>query len=149
MGDSVIGFLIPADDIARAEDFYREVFGWRMSPIPGQSSEANASAEERPIIEALPVPVDENGLPLESGSITGLLTRRAPEVSGPSITVQVRDIDETLRHANSHGGRTIVGRQEAGEFGFFAFFADPEGNVIHLWENAVPDIRIGVLGASA
>jgi len=34
------------------------------------------------------------------------------------------------------GGSTVVGKTPVGEMGSAAYFTDPEGNVVGLWENA-------------
>jgi predicted enzyme related to lactoylglutathione lyase len=34
------------------------------------------------------------------------------------------------------GGSIALGRQAVGDMGFSAYFTDPEGNVIGLWQNA-------------
>ena len=37
MAGAVVHFEIPADDPQRAQDFYREAFGWGVDPMPDQS----------------------------------------------------------------------------------------------------------------
>ena len=55
---------------------------------------------------------------------------------GPIITVDVEDIDATLATIEELGGTTVTPRQEVGQMGFAAYFNDPEGNLMGLWENA-------------
>ena len=37
MAGAVVHFEIPADDPERAQDFYREAFGWGVDPMPDMS----------------------------------------------------------------------------------------------------------------
>src|SRR5690606_15349347 len=37
MAGQVVHFEIPADDMERAQAFYREAFGWRLNPMPEMS----------------------------------------------------------------------------------------------------------------
>jgi predicted enzyme related to lactoylglutathione lyase len=52
------------------------------------------------------------------------------------IVVDVDSIDESLEKIGGMGGSTVVGKTPVGDMGFAAYFKDPEGNVIGLWETA-------------
>ncbi|WP_211355335.1 hypothetical protein [Blastococcus colisei] len=45
-------------------------------------------------------------------------------------------IEDSLRRIGELGGSTVVGKTPVGEMGFAAYFTDPEGNVMGLWETA-------------
>ena len=45
-------------------------------------------------------------------------------------------IDEALRRVEAAGGKTVTEKMPVGEMGFAGYFADTEGNLIGLWENA-------------
>ena len=62
------------------------------------------------------------------GTLPGLL----------GIVIDVDDIDATLQRIGGMGGSTVVGRTPVAEMGFAAYFTDPEGNVVGLWETARP-----------
>ena len=64
-----------------------------------------------------------------------LLERGAP-VTGPVLAVDVEDIDATLASIEESGGTTVSARQAVGEMGFSAYFTDPEGNLMGLWQTA-------------
>jgi predicted enzyme related to lactoylglutathione lyase len=55
--------------------------------------------------------------------------------NSPVVTVEVDDIDAALESVERHGGKAVVGRTAVGEMGFSAYFADPEGNVLGLWQS--------------
>ncbi|WP_408630667.1 VOC family protein [Micromonospora echinaurantiaca] len=142
-------FELPVDDLARAHAFYSEALGWHIAPLPGLPTislelAAKGKTLQRAIMEAVPTAVGQDGFPVESGMITGILTQRVPEIHNPAIILEVQDIEEALRRVERHGGKIVAGQQAAGEFGFFAYVSDTEGNVLCLWRDVVPGVRIGV-----
>ena len=74
--------------------------------------------------------------PTEPGYIGGGMMQRSQPSQGPIITVDVEDIDATLAKIEQLGGKTVTPRQEVGDMGFSAYFNDPEGNLMGLWQNA-------------
>jgi predicted enzyme related to lactoylglutathione lyase len=63
-----------------------------------------------------------------------MLSREQAATSGPVLVVDVDSIDATLERVGGMGGSTVVGKTPVGDMGFAAYFTDPEGNVIGLWE---------------
>jgi predicted enzyme related to lactoylglutathione lyase len=121
----VVHFEIPADDIDRAREFYREAFGWTMNPIPDMGYTIVQTGE-----------ADANGRPAESGFINGgMLTRQGP-VTSPVVTIEVDDIDAALPAVEKLGGSVARATMAVGDMGFAAYVVDTEGNVIGLWQNA-------------
>ena len=53
-----------------------------------------------------------------------------------SITIDVDDIDATLDEVEAKGGSTVQKKIPVGDMGFAAYFKDPEGNVMGLWQSA-------------
>ncbi|MFC5994253.1 VOC family protein [Pseudonocardia hispaniensis] len=126
MSGRVVHFEIPFDDGERARGFYREAFGWNLQEIPEMAYTMASSG-----------PTTDQGMPSEPGYINGGLFRRAAgPLRGPVIVVDVERIDAALTRIEELGGTTVVPRQPVGEMGFVAYFQDPEGNVVGLWENA-------------
>jgi uncharacterized protein len=126
MAGQVVHFEVPADDLERAQRFYSDAFGWKINPIPEMSYTMVETGPTEPM----------RG-PTEPGMINGgMMARRNSPSSAPVITVQVDDIDDALATIEKHGGKTVVGRQAVGDMGFSAYFADPEGNTMGLWQNA-------------
>lgn len=125
MSGRVVHFEIPFDDGERARGFYREALGWNVQEIPELAYTMVASG-----------PSTEQG-PSEPGYINGGMFQRGDgPVRGPVIVVDVDRIDATLKRVSELGGTTVVDRQPVGDMGFVAYFQDPEGNVVGLWENA-------------
>lgn len=126
--DRVVHFEIPAEDVARAKGFYGSVFGWKM-----QDHEMGGGTYT--FVQT--VPVDDRQVPTEPGAINGGLMRRSPETPHPVITIQVDAIDDALRKVQASGGTVVTPRTEVPGMGWFAYFKDPEGNTMGLWETAV------------
>jgi predicted enzyme related to lactoylglutathione lyase len=128
MPRGVVHFEIPADDEERAAKFYSSAFGWEVSPMPELSYT---------IIKT--TPTDERGMPSVPGSINGGMFRREGTVTSPVVTVDVDDIDEALEMITALGGATVTPRSEVPGMGWAAYFRDTEGNVVGLWQNAMPE----------
>ena len=125
MSGRVVHFEIPFDDGERARGFYKELFGWQVMEMPEMSYAIVMSG-----------PSNDQG-PTESGFINGgMLSRQQAATSGPVLVVDVDSIDETLERIGGMGGSTVVGKTPVGDMGFAAYFTDPEGNVMGLWETA-------------
>ncbi len=126
--DKVVHFEIPADDVARAKEFYGSIFGWDLQDYDmGGGSYTIAQT----------VPVDERQMPTEPGAINGGMMKRSAEAANPVITIQVDAIDEALKKVEAAGGSVVTPRTEVPNMGWFAYFRDSEGNTMGLWERAV------------
>lgn len=121
--DKVVHFEIPADDVARATEFYRSIFGWDLQAVPGM---------DYTMIRT--VPVDDQQLPTEPGAINGGLMERGPDTQTPVITIDVVSIDAAIKAIEDAGGSVVRPRTEIPGMGAFAYFKDCEGNTMGLWE---------------
>ncbi|MCL4353919.1 VOC family protein [Patescibacteria group bacterium] len=122
----VVHFEIPADDIERAQNFYHDVFGWKINEMPKMKYTIVHTG-----------PLDEQNMPKESGFINGGLMERRDEFQHPVITIDVDDIEEALEKITSKGGEVVMKKMEVGDMGWTAYFRDSEGNMIGLWQNKV------------
>jgi uncharacterized protein len=121
----VVHFEIPADDQERARSFYSGAFGWKINPMPEMNYNTVTTT-----------PTDEaTGRPNEPGAINGGLMGREGELVNTVITVDVADIDATLKTVAELGGSVVLPKSAIPDMGFFAYFRDTEGNVLGLWEN--------------
>jgi predicted enzyme related to lactoylglutathione lyase len=123
--DRVVHFELPADDVERAREFYRTAFGWQMNSMPGMGYTMITTT-----------PTNDQGRPSEVGGINGGMLARQGPITAPVVTIGVDDIDAALETVEKLGGTVALGRQAVGEMGFSAYFTDPEGNVVGLWQNA-------------
>jgi predicted enzyme related to lactoylglutathione lyase len=124
MSGRVVHFEIPYDDGDRARTFYQSAFGWDITPMPEMDYTIVSTG-----------PTSEQG-PSEPGYIGGGMLSRSDLSQGPVITVDVEDIEAALAQIEKLGGKTLRPRQEVGQMGFAAYFKDPEGNVVGLWQTA-------------
>jgi len=123
----VVHFEIPAEDLDRARKFYGAVFGWSLqtTPMPGGGEYTSV----------VTTPVDEQTqIPTEPGAINGGMMERSATTPAPVITIDVDAIDAALKNVEAEGGTTVQPRTEIPGMGAFAYFKDPEGNVMGLWE---------------
>ncbi len=127
MSGRVVHFEIPYDDGDRARSFYSNVFGWQMTEIPEMGYTLVASGPET-----------ETG-PTEPGYINGGMMKREQPFTAPNLVIDVESIEAAFEAINSAGGTAVSDRQPVGEMGFAAYFTDPEGNLIGLWESASSD----------
>ena len=125
---SVVHFEIPADDVERAKSFFGSVFGWDLQTMPVGEGEYTTVTT---------TPIDDTMRPTEPGAINGGLMRRSDRTPSPVITIGVDDIDLSLKEVESAGGSTVTPKTPIPEMGAFAYFKDPEGNVMGLWESSV------------
>jgi predicted enzyme related to lactoylglutathione lyase len=122
----VVHFEIPAEDLDRAKSFYGSVFGWDLNTMPMPGGEYTTIST---------VPVDPQTMtPTEPGAINGGMVPRDERTPAPVITVDVEHIDDALEQIQARGGSTVTPRTEIPGMGAFAYFKDPEGNVLGLWE---------------
>ena len=114
---TVVHFEIPANDIERLSRFYHKCFGWTFKEVgmPGL---------EYWIISTGP----------RGKSVGGGMFRKESPDQRPRNFIAVDRIDPAIRTFRAAGGTQIVGKMEVPGMGWSFIGADPEGNVIALWE---------------
>lgn len=121
--DKVQHFEIPAENLDRAKRFYNSVFGWKLKDVPGM---------EYVMVDT--VETDENRQPI-GGTNGGILKKNKDFASMTSVTVTVRDVDETIENAVKSGGRLLKGKEKFLDIGLVAYVEDTEGNVVGIWQS--------------
>jgi predicted enzyme related to lactoylglutathione lyase len=109
----IVHFEIMGKDPAKLREFYAELFGWKINviePIDYGRVEAGVGG---------PLPGPGGGI---------------GKADHPFVTVyvQVLSLDETLKKAESMGGKLVLPPMDTPNGPTIAQFADPEGNVIGL-----------------
>ncbi len=122
--DKVVHFQIPVEDMSRAKEFYRSIFGWEI--------QETGMGRDYQLVTT--TPVDEEGMPTEPGGINGALYLREKPEECPSIVINVPSIDDYLEKVERAGGKVIAPKEPVGDFGLYALVEDTEGNKIGLWE---------------
>lgn len=113
-------FELPADDVERAQAFYAAVFGWTYEDYgPDMAMVESAGAEG------------------ETGVIGGDIFKRETPSDVPTVVISVDSIEDTLAQIVAAGGRRAGDIQTLPEQGRFAYFFDPEGNKIGVWDTKI------------
>lgn len=113
---SIIWFEIPADDPARAQKFYGQLFGWKINAFPGMADYWH---------------IDTGGA--DASPDGGLLTRKHP---GHTITnyILVPSVTKAAAKVKKLGGRIGMEKTAVPQMGYFIVCQDTEGNTFALWE---------------
>jgi len=125
MSGEVGHFEIPADDPERARKFYQSVFGWTLNHDPKLDYTMVRTG-----------PSDAQGRPKAPGYIGGGIVKRGGSLLHPTVTVVVDEILVAEKSVENHGGKVIQRKQPIGDgsMGSMAYFKDPEGNLIGLYQ---------------
>jgi predicted enzyme related to lactoylglutathione lyase len=124
MSGKVVHFELPVDDPERASAFYSGAFGWQLNPMPGMGYTLVSTG-----------PATDTGAPAEPGHINGGMMRRQGPYQHPIVTIEVEDMPSALRTVADHGGTQVGDTNDVGGMGLSAYFEDPEGNLIGLWQS--------------
>ena len=124
MDHTICHFEIPVDDLERAGKFYGELFGWNVQPWGGP---------EAIIWMVETVPTDEKGMPARPG-VNGMLIKKQNPQHPFANYIQVESVDEYLKKAEALGGKVAMPKTPVPNMGYFAYFMDPDGNILGLWE---------------
>ena len=107
----VMWFELNADDPKRAMDFYQKAFGWTFEKYGNQEYWLAKTGEK-----------DEPGI---DGAIQPRRTKGATVVN----TINVKNIDESIKKIEKNGGKVAVPKMEIPMMGTLAYFVDTEGNM--------------------
>ena len=121
--DKVVHFEIPADDVKRAEEFYKDCFGWKINSVPEMKYTIVHTVE-----------VDEKYMPKEVGAINGGMLKRTKPVDRVVITISVESIEKSFEKIKANGGKIVGEKRQVADMGYSAYFEDTEGNIIGIWE---------------
>jgi predicted enzyme related to lactoylglutathione lyase len=118
----VIHFEVHAGDPERAIQFYSGLFGWKF-----------AKFGEHPYwlitTGAAGTPGIDGGLLPRRGSIDG------EAVIAYVCTVDVHDLDATLKAIEAAGGNVVHPKQAIAGVGWLAYAKDSEGNIFGMMQN--------------
>ena len=116
MGQPVVHWEIGGRDLKRLQGFYSSLFDWKIG-----------------LDEAASYALVETGS--EEGIGGGIMRAKAGPPNYVTFYVSVDDIQAYLDRAESLGGKTLMPPMPIPNVGAWAFFADPEGNGIGLFEH--------------
>ena len=116
----IVHFEVHASDPDRLAEFYRQLFGWKVTKWEG--------------------PMDywliETGAADKAGINGGLMRRQGgPPTDGQAVnafvcTADVPSLDEVLSRLEGLGGRLALPRMAVPGIGWLAYVKDPDGNIM-------------------
>jgi predicted enzyme related to lactoylglutathione lyase len=121
--DKVVHFEIPFDQPERAQKFYQQAFQWQIQAMPELSYHMVTTS-----------PVGEDFKHKEAGAINGGMFKRESALKAPVLVIGVDEIKAAVERVKAAGGKIIKDPYKIGEMGIAAYFQDPEGNVLGLWQ---------------
>ncbi len=109
----IVHFALNADDPARAQRFYGEVFGWTFEPWG---------------------PPEFFHVGQDNQTVQGALQKRralgGKNLNGLECTLAVEDVDAVAAAVVEHGGTIVMDKATIHGVGDLIFFEDPEGNIL-------------------
>ena len=114
---SIVWFEIPADSPERATAFYSNLFGWKISPFPGNSDYLH---------------IDTGGA---DNSPDGAMKRRKQPHEPVVNYVGVDSVDRFADKIAKLGGKICMPKTAVPQMGYFAVCQDTEGNAFGIWES--------------
>jgi predicted enzyme related to lactoylglutathione lyase len=116
MGNPFVHIELSADDVAAAKKFYKSVFDWKLTDVPG------------------PYTMIEVG---KGGAGGGMAGKQMPNQPTAWLAyVEVADVKKSLEKAKAGGATIIVDYMPIGEMGAIGVFVDPQGAALGVWEKA-------------
>ena len=125
---NIAHFMIPADNVERAKQFYHNLLGWKIGPTKNPMDQS--------VMEAMQYHDISTGAAKEGTLNTGGLYKRHMTESILTF-VEVGDIDKVLVKVERLGGKITMPKEEITGVGLAAMIQDTEGNVIGLWKPAM------------
>ena len=121
MPDPVVHFEILGKDYEALQEYYRELFGWKISNPSPDFPYGLITAEDQ-------------------GRGIGGGVGAPPPGGNPQLTiyVEVEDIQSSLDRAAELGGEAVMPVTSIPGMVTFAHFRDPEGNIVGLVSSDVP-----------
>jgi len=125
MPNNLQSFGITVDDVPRARRFYEQVFAWRFEPWgPPDFYLIHTGDEKAP-------------------GVQGLMHKRREPVNGTGMTgfectIEVQNIDDTIRAIESAGGKIVMAKFHIPTVGTGVYFNDTEGNFVGAMQPEKP-----------
>jgi predicted enzyme related to lactoylglutathione lyase len=116
---TIVHFDVPAEDLERASNFYKELFGWKIERMSGPMEYHGIST------------LADDGGP----GVNGGMGRRSEGDTGMMNYFGVGSIDATAARVMELGGKVIMPKTDVPGYGCLAIYLDTEGDRFGLWED--------------
>ena len=114
---SIVWFEIPADDLDRAQRFYKSMFGWTFNKLPAAINDYWH--------------IDTGGP--DASPDGGMMPRMHPQQPITNY-VSVPSVSKASVNVEKLGGTVCKTKTAVPGMGYFAICLDTEGNTFDLWE---------------
>lgn len=105
-------------DLKRAQAFYGGLFGWKFEAFGSEGTYVTFQAPGGP-----------------GGGL--MKTKKVQAGASPTVYIQVDDIEPYLKKTKDLGGKVTVPKTQIdANIGWFAHLADPDGNLVGLFQPA-------------
>ena len=121
---TVVHFEIPAGDVEKLSKFYADSFGWKFKKMP-------MGDFEYWMISTGP----------QGRTVTGGMYKKTGPTDGPRNHIAVEEIDSAIATFKKAGGKEVMGKQQIPGSGWTFLGADPEGNVIGIFQSTRKQVR--------
>jgi uncharacterized protein len=118
---TIVHFEIPANDVERLSKFYSDVFGWKFGKQQMQD------------MDYWMITTGPRGK-----GVFGGMYKRTGAGDLPRNYIAVDKIDAAIETFKNAGGREVVPKAEIPTIGWSFIGADPEGNLIALFQGMPP-----------
>lgn len=108
-----------SDDVAKAKQFYAQLFGWKLEDVP------------------MPGPGNQTYTMIQVGEGTGGGMMKNPMPGSPAAWlayVGVDNVEESTRKAQTLGAKIVQDVMKVGDFGKMSVMQDPTGAYIAMWQ---------------
>ncbi|HLC31353.1 MAG TPA: VOC family protein [Candidatus Nanoarchaeia archaeon] len=123
--DSVVHFEIPAENLERAQQFYKTCFNWQIQPMPAMKYTILRTGQTN----------EKTYMPEKTGFINGGMMQRTPPIQSPIITINVENMQQAIETIKQNQGTLIKEPFVVEGMGIAAYFKDTEDNILGLWQN--------------
>ncbi len=110
-------FEVPADDLDRAQNFYKGMFGWTFNKLPAAINDYWH--------------IDTGGA--DASPDGGMMPRMHPQQPSTNY-VSVPSVSKAAAKVEKLGGTVCKPKTAVPGMGYFAICLDTEGNTFALWE---------------
>jgi uncharacterized protein len=116
MGNPFVYCELYTSDLDKAKKFYSSLFDWKMNDM------------KMPMGDYTMFEVGE-------GTGGGMMKNPMPNVPSHWMAyVGVDNVDAATKKAEGLGAKVLMGKTEAGDFGWFTMISDPTGATLALWQ---------------
>lgn len=117
MNQRVVHFEIPCDQPEKTIEFFKSVFGWTFQQFGNHPYWLAITGDEK-----------------SPGINGGIMKKKDP--NQPVVnSIEVTDIDESIRKIEHSGGKIVVPKMPVPGVGWSAYFKDPDENIHGVYQN--------------